>query len=94
MEHRRHASPTGSVPPARSPRAAIDCTPVSQTQERRRCGTTTDPSPCGSYLIAAPLNSAESSIQSGDLPLILVSLKAGGTGLNLTAADTVIVYDP
>ena len=29
-----------------------------------------------------------------DLPLFLVSLKAGGTGLNLTAADTVIVYDP
>ena len=32
--------------------------------------------------------------QSGDLPLFLISLKAGGTGLNLTAADTVIVYDP
>ena len=32
--------------------------------------------------------------QSGDLPLFLVSLKAGGAGLNLTAADTVIVYDP
>lgn len=26
--------------------------------------------------------------------LFLVSLKAGGTGLNLTAADTVIIYDP
>jgi SNF2 family DNA or RNA helicase len=24
----------------------------------------------------------------------LISLKAGGTGLNLTAADTVIIYDP
>jgi SNF2 family DNA or RNA helicase len=24
----------------------------------------------------------------------LISLKAGGTGLNLTAADTVILYDP
>ena len=34
------------------------------------------------------------SFQSGDLPLFLISLKAGGTGLNLTAADTVIVYDP
>ena len=34
------------------------------------------------------------NFQSGDLPLFLVSLKAGGTGLNLTAADTVIVYDP
>ena len=26
--------------------------------------------------------------------MFLVSLKAGGTGLNLTAADTVILYDP
>ena len=32
--------------------------------------------------------------QDGDVPLILVSLKAGGTGLNLTAADTIILYDP
>jgi SNF2 family DNA or RNA helicase len=32
--------------------------------------------------------------QSGEVPLFLVSLKAGGTGLNLTAADTVILYDP
>ncbi|MFN0192701.1 MAG: SNF2-related protein [Aestuariivirga sp.] len=34
------------------------------------------------------------AFQSGKVPLILVSLKAGGTGLNLTAADTVILYDP
>jgi superfamily II DNA or RNA helicase len=32
--------------------------------------------------------------QSGDCPLFLISLKAGGVGLNLTAADTVIHYDP
>jgi superfamily II DNA or RNA helicase len=32
--------------------------------------------------------------QTGDMPLFLISLKAGGTGLNLTAADTVIHYDP
>jgi SNF2 family DNA or RNA helicase len=32
--------------------------------------------------------------QSGTVPLFLISLKAGGTGLNLTAADTVIHYDP
>jgi superfamily II DNA or RNA helicase len=32
--------------------------------------------------------------QDGDVPVFLVSLKAGGTGLNLTAADTVILYDP
>ncbi len=32
--------------------------------------------------------------QEGDIPVFLISLKAGGTGLNLTAADTVIHYDP
>jgi len=32
--------------------------------------------------------------QKGKAPLFLISLKAGGTGLNLTAADTVIHYDP
>ena len=32
--------------------------------------------------------------QNGEMPLFLISLKAGGTGLNLTAADTVIHYDP
>jgi superfamily II DNA or RNA helicase len=32
--------------------------------------------------------------QAGEVPLFLISLKAGGTGLNLTAADTVILYDP
>jgi SNF2 family DNA or RNA helicase len=29
-----------------------------------------------------------------DIRLFLISLKTGGTGLNLTAADTVIIYDP
>ncbi len=32
--------------------------------------------------------------QAGEAPLFLISLKAGGFGLNLTAADTVILYDP
>jgi superfamily II DNA or RNA helicase len=32
--------------------------------------------------------------QDGGVPVFLISLKAGGVGLNLTAADTVIVYDP
>ena len=30
----------------------------------------------------------------GDVPVFLISLKAGGTGLNLTGADVVIHYDP
>ena len=30
----------------------------------------------------------------GQVPIFLISLKAGGVGLNLTAADTVIHYDP
>ncbi len=34
------------------------------------------------------------SFQEDDVPLFLISLKAGGTGLNLTAADIVIHYDP
>ncbi len=34
------------------------------------------------------------AFQSGKVPLFLISLKAGGSGLNLTAADTVIHYDP
>lgn len=32
--------------------------------------------------------------QTGDVPVFCISLKAGGTGLNLTAADIVIHYDP
>jgi SNF2 family DNA or RNA helicase len=32
--------------------------------------------------------------QARGIPLFLISLKAGGTGLNLTAADTIIHYDP
>src|SRR6185295_12922830 len=32
--------------------------------------------------------------QTGNAPLFLISLKAGGAGLNLTAADTVILCDP
>ncbi|MGQ9370375.1 SNF2-related protein [Azospirillum sp. ST 5-10] len=32
--------------------------------------------------------------QAGEVPVFLISLKAGGRGLNLTAADTVIHYDP
>jgi SNF2 family DNA or RNA helicase len=32
--------------------------------------------------------------QSGKAPVFLISLRAGGTGLNLTLADTVIHFDP
>ncbi len=35
-----------------------------------------------------------SRFKSGEVPVFLISLKAGGMGLNLTAADTVIHYDP
>jgi SNF2 family DNA or RNA helicase len=39
-------------------------------------------------------NAVIERFQNGDAPLFLISLKAGGTGLNLTAADTVIHCDP
>ena len=42
-------------------------------------------------------NDRESPIrrfQDGEVPIFLISLKAGGTGLNLTSADYVIHYDP
>ncbi len=32
--------------------------------------------------------------QNPDIPVFLISLKAGGTGLNLTGADTVVHFDP
>lgn len=35
-----------------------------------------------------------SAYKDDDIPVFLISLKAGGTGLNLTAADIVIHYDP
>jgi SNF2 family DNA or RNA helicase len=34
------------------------------------------------------------AFQAGEFPVLLISLKAGGTGINLTNADTVIHYDP
>jgi superfamily II DNA or RNA helicase len=39
-------------------------------------------------------DAAVERFQSGSVPLFLISLRAGGTALNLTAADTVIHYDP
>ena len=35
-----------------------------------------------------------SDFKTGETRVFLISLKAGGVGLNLTAADTVILYDP
>lgn len=50
-----------------------------------------------SYLDGKTRNRAEQvkAFESNDdIRLFLISLKTGGTGLNLTAADTVILYDP
>ncbi|NUO54183.1 MAG: DEAD/DEAH box helicase [Polyangiaceae bacterium] len=34
------------------------------------------------------------AFERGEVPVFLISLKAGGTGLNLVSADTVVHYDP
>jgi SNF2 family DNA or RNA helicase len=39
-------------------------------------------------------NAPVAAFQQGQVPVFLISLKAGGVGLNLVAADTVIHYDP
>ncbi len=48
------------------------------------------------YLDGSTVNREDKvrAFQEGTAPLFLISLKAGGTGLNLTAADTVIHLDP
>jgi len=48
------------------------------------------------YLDGSTRNRAEvvARFQEGNTPVFLISLKAGGVGLNLTAADTVIHLDP
>jgi len=49
-----------------------------------------------SYLDGTTTNRKEvvEGFQEGQTPLFLISLRAGGAGLNLTAADTVIHLDP
>jgi SNF2 family DNA or RNA helicase len=50
-----------------------------------------------SYLDGATTNRGEvvAGFQTDpEIPVFLISLKAGGVGLNLTAADTVIHFDP
>ena len=48
------------------------------------------------YLDGSTQNRAEvvTRFQQGNAPVFLISLKAGGVGLNLPAADTVIHFDP
>ena len=54
----------------------------------------------GEYLYLSGKNTKEQrktmveQFQRGEVPVFFISLKAGGTGLNLTAADTVIHVDP
>jgi SNF2 family DNA or RNA helicase len=48
----------------------------------------------GSMSVSARQAEVDRFQRSDDVPLFLLSLKAGGTGLNLTGADTVVHYDP
>jgi SNF2 family DNA or RNA helicase len=48
------------------------------------------------YLVGSTVNGGVvvEMFQKGSAPVFLISLKAGGVGLNLTGADTVIHFDP
>jgi superfamily II DNA or RNA helicase len=48
----------------------------------------------GSMATAARQSEVDRFQSSSDTPVFLLSLKAGGSGLNLTGADTVIHFDP
>jgi superfamily II DNA or RNA helicase len=52
--------------------------------------------PCQFLHGGTPVSRREAMVQrfqSGEVPIFLISLKAGGTGLNLTRADHVVHYD-
>ncbi|HTO02935.1 MAG TPA: DEAD/DEAH box helicase, partial [Opitutus sp.] len=48
----------------------------------------------GSMTPRARQNEVDRFQASSEIPVFLISLKAGGTGLNLTGADTVVHFDP
>ena len=48
----------------------------------------------GSTKVEERIELVEEFNQNPDIKVFLISLKAGGTGLNLTGADMVIHYDP
>ena len=48
----------------------------------------------GAHAGARSARSSSTQFQAGEADVFLISLKAGGTGLNLTAADYVIHLDP
>jgi superfamily II DNA or RNA helicase len=48
----------------------------------------------GSMAAAARQGEVDRFQSAGDVPVFLLSLKAGGSGLNLTGADTVVHFDP
>ena len=49
--------------------------------------------PCHSSTVDSSCSAMVDRFQAGEVPVFLLSLKAGGTGLNLTAADHVIHFD-
>ena len=62
-----------------------------------RCGTRLDADGiCYSYLDGRTRDRARrlEGFRAGDDPVFLISLKAGGVGLNLTEADYVFILDP
>ena len=95
----RRSSTSATSCSARSWPRTARCSSSRSTSRWRACSNATSPPPrsrpCSSTAArpCGPASRWSADFQDGAAPVFLLSLKAGGTGLNLTRADHVIHFD-
>ena len=93
------ARPAATSCSARSSPRTARCWSSPSTSPWPACSSATSPPPrsrpcsCTAAPRSAPREQMVRDFQDGAAPVFLLSLKAGGTGLNLTRADHVIHFD-